>query len=90
MSHVLFARFCFQDKTFGLKNKKGGKQQKFIKNVEHQVKSGGPPRTKVSRTSLFSNLRAGRVLSSSARQEAAVPSATSRGFLQRVWEYCQK
>ncbi|KAJ4923940.1 hypothetical protein JOQ06_028195, partial [Pogonophryne albipinna] len=35
-----------EDKTFGLKNKKGGKQQKFIKNVEHQVKSGGPPRTK--------------------------------------------
>ncbi|KAM8933704.1 zinc finger CCCH domain-containing protein 15 [Pelodytes ibericus] len=30
-----------EDKTFGLKNKKGAKQQKFIKNVTHQVK-GGP------------------------------------------------
>ncbi|XP_031695768.1 zinc finger CCCH domain-containing protein 15 [Anarrhichthys ocellatus] len=27
-----------EDKTFGLKNKKGGKQQKFIKNVTQQVK----------------------------------------------------
>ncbi|XP_036831220.1 zinc finger CCCH domain-containing protein 15-like [Oncorhynchus mykiss] len=26
------------DKTFGLKNKKGAKQQKFIKTVTHQVK----------------------------------------------------
>lgn len=30
-----------QDKTFGLKNKKGNKQQKFIAQVEKQVKSGG-------------------------------------------------
>lgn len=30
-----------QDKTFGLKNKKGGKSQKFIAQVEKQVKSGG-------------------------------------------------
>lgn len=30
----------FQDKTFGLKNKKGAKQQKFIKNVTQQVKYG--------------------------------------------------
>jgi len=29
------------DKTFGLKNKKGGKQQKFIAQVEKQVKAGG-------------------------------------------------
>lgn len=31
---------CFQDKTFGLKNKKGAKQQKYIKNVTQQVKYG--------------------------------------------------
>jgi len=31
-----------EDKTFGLKNKKGSKQQKFIEQVEKQVKSGGP------------------------------------------------
>lgn len=30
----------FQDKTFGLKNKKGAKQQKYIKNVTQQVKYG--------------------------------------------------
>lgn len=30
-----------QDKTFGLKNKKGAKTQKFIAQVEKQVKSGG-------------------------------------------------
>lgn len=33
----------FQDKTFGLKNKKGGKNQKYIAQVEKQVKSGGNP-----------------------------------------------
>lgn len=37
-----------EDKTFGLKNKKGAKQQKFIQQVEKQVKSGGiHPRTAV-------------------------------------------
>ncbi|XP_057379263.1 zinc finger CCCH domain-containing protein 15 homolog isoform X2 [Daphnia carinata] len=30
-----------EDKTFGLKNKKGGKNQKFIAQVQQQVKSGG-------------------------------------------------
>merc|ERR1711963_1140659 len=35
-----------EDKTFGLKNKKGGKQQKFIAQVEKQVKSGGDPRAR--------------------------------------------
>ena len=38
--------FFFKDKTFGLKNKKGGKQQKFIAQVEKQVKSGGDPRAR--------------------------------------------
>lgn len=37
----MFLHLIFQDKTFGLKNKKGGKQQKFISQVEKQVKSGG-------------------------------------------------
>lgn len=32
-----------EDKTFGLKNKKGGKAQKYIANVEKQVKGGGNP-----------------------------------------------
>ncbi|CAH1249768.1 ZC3H15 [Branchiostoma lanceolatum] len=30
-----------EDKTFGLKNKKGNKQQKFVQIVTHQVKVGG-------------------------------------------------
>ena len=30
-----------QDKTFGIKNKKGKKQQTFIKQVTNQVKYGG-------------------------------------------------
>ncbi|XP_034249712.1 zinc finger CCCH domain-containing protein 15 homolog [Thrips palmi] len=30
-----------EDKTFGLKNKKGAKQQRFIQQVEKQVKTGG-------------------------------------------------
>ncbi|XP_034946931.1 zinc finger CCCH domain-containing protein 15 homolog isoform X1 [Chelonus insularis] len=33
-----------EDKTFGLKNKKGAKQQKFIQQVEKQVKPGVNPR----------------------------------------------
>jgi hypothetical protein len=32
--------YHLQDKTFGLKNKKGAKQQKFIQQVEKQVKTG--------------------------------------------------
>jgi len=34
-----------EDKTFGLKNKKGAKQQKFIQQVQHQVKTGGVRKT---------------------------------------------
>jgi hypothetical protein len=42
MSVFLIQIYLFlQDKTFGLKNKKGAKQQRFIQQVQHQVKSGG-------------------------------------------------
>jgi len=34
-----------EDRTFGLKNKKGAKQQKFVQQVQHQVKSGGKSKT---------------------------------------------
>ncbi|CAJ0953712.1 unnamed protein product [Ranitomeya imitator] len=37
---IAAASLSVKDKTFGLKNKKGAKQQKFIKNVTHQVKYG--------------------------------------------------
>ena len=43
LHYIVFVLLFFQDKTFGLKNKKGSKQQKFIQQVEKQVKSGGPP-----------------------------------------------
>jgi len=36
------------DKTFGLKNKKGAKNQKYIAQVEKQVKAGGNPEFKKS------------------------------------------
>lgn len=35
-----------EDKTFGLKNKKGKKQQTFVKQVTQQVKYGGNPNTR--------------------------------------------
>ena len=38
--------FIFQDKTFGLKNKKGTKNQKFIAQVQKQVQQGGVQRNK--------------------------------------------
>ena len=41
MSKILCS--FWQDKTFGLKNKKGNKNQKYIAQVEHQIKSGGDP-----------------------------------------------
>ncbi|XP_064466968.1 zinc finger CCCH domain-containing protein 15-like isoform X2 [Ornithodoros turicata] len=37
-----------EDKTFGLKNKKGAKNQKFIQQVQHQVKFGNQPAKKVA------------------------------------------
>lgn len=39
--YIFFRRFHLQDKTFGLKNKKGNKQQKFIQQVQKQVQAGG-------------------------------------------------
>jgi len=36
-----------EDKTFGIKNKKGAKQQKFIQQVQKQVQSGGIHQRKV-------------------------------------------
>ena len=35
-----------EDKTFGLKNKKGAKNQKYIAQVEKQVKQGGDPKAR--------------------------------------------
>lgn len=54
VSFCFLVGFIFQDKTFGLKNKKGAKQQKFIKNVTQQVKPPTRPvRSVVVLTILF-------------------------------------
>uniref|UniRef100_A0A0N5BXQ2 Zinc finger CCCH domain-containing protein 15 homolog n=1 Tax=Strongyloides papillosus TaxID=174720 RepID=A0A0N5BXQ2_STREA len=37
-----------EDKTFGLKNKKGNKMQKYIQQVEHQVKHGSVSKEKLA------------------------------------------
>ncbi|OUC40757.1 hypothetical protein D917_03824 [Trichinella nativa] len=39
--------YIWLDKTFGLKNKKGAKQQKFIKMVTHQMKNQGKSMSQV-------------------------------------------
>ncbi len=39
--HRNFFSWKFQDKTFGLKNKKGAKNQKFIAQVQNQVQNAG-------------------------------------------------
>uniref|UniRef100_T1IXC1 Zinc finger CCCH domain-containing protein 15 n=1 Tax=Strigamia maritima TaxID=126957 RepID=T1IXC1_STRMM len=39
-----------EDKTFGLKNKKGAKTQKFIQQVQHQVKSSGTKKVDEKKT----------------------------------------
>ena len=38
---IIYGLSSFKDKTFGLKNKKGAKNQKFIQQVQQQVKCGG-------------------------------------------------
>lgn len=42
-----------QDRTFGLKNKKGKKQQTFIKQVTNQVKFGG--QQSIAKVSMFAD-----------------------------------
>jgi len=39
-----------EDKTFGLKNKKGKKQQTYIKNVAQQVQSVGSRQSRSAKT----------------------------------------
>jgi len=41
-----------EDKTFGLKNKKGAKTQKFIQHVTHQVKFGNQSAAKIAQQQL--------------------------------------
>ncbi|GAB1604917.1 hypothetical protein Ahia01_000773300 [Argonauta hians] len=48
-----------EDKTFGLKNKKGAKQQKFIKAVTHQVKCGNQSAKKLSELEADKNKKKG-------------------------------
>ncbi len=43
----------FQDKTFGLKNKKGAKNQKFISQVQNQVQNAGKSAREVCYSHLY-------------------------------------
>ena len=47
--------FVLQDKTFGLKNKKGKRQQQLIKQVTNQVKYGGTSIQKVISSHMIFN-----------------------------------
>ena len=47
--------FVLQDKTFGLKNKKGKRQQQLIKQVTNQVKYGGTSMQKVISSHMIFN-----------------------------------
>ncbi|KAK3712857.1 hypothetical protein QZH41_019205, partial [Actinostola sp. cb2023] len=49
-----------EDKTFGLKNKKGKKQQEYVKQVTHQVKYGGNPITRKVSNSTFRSITCSR------------------------------
>lgn len=44
-----------EDKTFGLKNKKGAKQQRFIQNVTQQVKFGNQKASKLAQAEADKN-----------------------------------
>ena len=44
---LTFPFYILQDKTFGLKNKKGAKQQKFIQHVQKQTMQGNVKASKV-------------------------------------------
>jgi len=50
-----------EDKTFGLKNKKGAKQQKFVQQIKHQVATSGDPERR--------KLEAARALEKSKKEE---------------------
>ncbi|KAK0425844.1 hypothetical protein QR680_009421 [Steinernema hermaphroditum] len=47
-----------EDKTFGLKNKKGAKTQKFVQQVQHQVKGGGQSKEKLEADKLAAKKKA--------------------------------
>jgi len=54
----MYMRICcvVQDKTFGLKNKKGKKQQEYIKHVTQQVKYGNQSMAKVAQAEMLSKV----------------------------------
>jgi len=65
-----------EDKTFGLKNKKGGKQQKFIQQVQKQVHSGGTP--------------SNRKLDAAKEAEKAAKKAPEDDILGQIFKPVQK
>jgi len=65
-----------EDKTFGMKNKKGSKAQKFIANVEKQVQGGGNPQLK--------KLEEERAKAKKEKEEAAKREAEMQSLFKSV------
>jgi len=65
-----------EDKTFGMKNKKGNKAQKFIANVEKQVQGGGNPKLK--------EIEAQRERVKKEKEEAAKREAEMKSLFKAV------
>lgn len=70
-----------EDKTFGLKNKKGGKNQKFIAQVQKQVQSGGAP---VKRKDEEARLAEKRAKEEAKKREDEEKRMLNRAVVQKV------
>ena len=55
-SKAILIPTTLQDKTFGLKNKKGKKQQQIVKQISQQVKGGNDSEKKVSEDGIIKSL----------------------------------
>lgn len=61
-----------EDKTFGMKNKKGGAAQKQIKQIQAQAKSGGTPEQKRKEAEKAQRLREKKAAEEAQREAAAL------------------
>ena len=91
-NYFVFYLCVFQDKTFGLKNKKGSKNQKYIAQVEKQVKSGGDPRArKVEEERLAEKKRKEEAKQAEEeRKLLSKPVATQKVAAGKIWSIFSK
>lgn len=75
-----FVNYFSQDKTFGMKNKKGTKQQKYVKMVQQQVMQGGPKSAK--------QVNPGNYLNPSSSSEHIKPSTLMILLSEFPLQYC--